>query len=27
VAVNIGCWAARRATVRIKNDGTAEYRQ
>ena len=27
VAVNIGCWAARRATVRINNDGTAEYRQ
>jgi len=27
VAVNINCWAARRATVRIKKDGTAEYSQ
>jgi fumarate hydratase subunit alpha len=27
VAVNISCWAARRATVRIMGDGTAEYRQ
>jgi fumarate hydratase subunit alpha len=27
VAVNIGCWASRRATVRINSDGTAEYRQ
>ncbi|MCL2785702.1 MAG: fumarate hydratase [Methanomassiliicoccaceae archaeon] len=27
VAVNLNCWAARRATVRIKRDGTAEYRQ
>jgi fumarate hydratase subunit alpha len=27
VAVNLNCWAARRATVRIMRDGTAEYRQ
>ena len=27
VAVNLNCWAARRATVRIMKDGTAEYRQ
>jgi fumarate hydratase subunit alpha len=27
VAVNMNCWAARRATVRISKDGTAEYRQ
>ena len=27
VAVNLNCWAARRAAVRIMKDGTAEYRQ
>lgn len=27
VAVNIGCWATRRATARIKSDGTVEYMQ
>jgi fumarate hydratase subunit alpha len=27
VAVNLNCWAARRATVRIRKDGTAEYGQ
>ena len=27
VAVNIGCWATRRATARIKPDGTVEYIQ
>ena len=27
VAVNIGCWATRRATARIKSDGTVEYIQ
>ncbi|MCL2712394.1 MAG: fumarate hydratase [Methanomassiliicoccaceae archaeon] len=27
VAVNLSCWAARRATVRIHNDGTAEFKQ
>ncbi|MCL1905009.1 MAG: fumarate hydratase [Methanomassiliicoccaceae archaeon] len=27
VAVNLNCWAARRATVRISEDGTPEYRQ
>jgi len=27
VAVNISCWASRRATVRMKKDGTSEYRQ
>ncbi|MCL2143601.1 MAG: fumarate hydratase [Methanomassiliicoccaceae archaeon] len=27
VAVNLSCWASRRATVRINDDGTAEYRQ
>ena len=27
VAVNIGCWATRRATARIKADGTVEYMQ
>jgi len=26
VSVNLSCWAARRATARILNDGTAEYR-
>lgn len=27
VAVNIGCWATRRATARIEKDGTVEYSQ
>ena len=27
VAVNISCWALRRATARIKPDGTVEYIQ
>jgi fumarate hydratase subunit alpha len=27
VSVNLNCWAARRATARILNDGTAEYRK
>jgi len=27
VAVNMNCWAARRATVRIAKDGSAEYKQ
>jgi fumarate hydratase subunit alpha len=27
VAVNLGCWASRKATVRINRDGTAEYSQ
>jgi fumarate hydratase subunit alpha len=27
VAVNLNCWAARRATVRIMKDGTSRYGQ